>query len=313
MARKVKTVYVGAFIVLCLSLAIGFLFWIGLYRFFKDYKTYVTYFDESVKGLQKDAVVNYRGVPVGRVGEIDIAPDGRLIEVLLHLRPDIVVDEGIVIRLREQGITGLRFLEIDRAPEDVESLTPTLTFTPPYPVIRSYPSEFALLKTGLETLYERIAALNVEQLLTEWSGLGRELRTMVSDHRFDKMVESFQMLTQNLADVTGEMRKFFDERRAKKYSRQIETLLNDASLTLETTREKVATFDVVSLNKSVKDLNNVVIQAEILLEHLNDSLIPIMLQTQTSIEQLNLTIDELRNNPSRVWIMPHTLDPFDQH
>ena len=40
-------------------------------------------------------MVNFRGVPVGRIDDVRIAPDGRLIEVLAKLKADFRVDKGV--------------------------------------------------------------------------------------------------------------------------------------------------------------------------------------------------------------------------
>ncbi|MGP8194680.1 MAG: MlaD family protein [Syntrophobacteraceae bacterium] len=97
-----------------------------------------------------------------------IAPDGRLIEVLMKLQADFRVDNTIVAHLREQGLTGLRYLEIGSAPEDTEQLTPKIAFPTKYPFIRSYPSELDLLEIGLQNLYTKLISLDLEGLTNSW-------------------------------------------------------------------------------------------------------------------------------------------------
>ncbi len=164
MARKVSPFRIGLFALICLALIAGAAIWLKAAFWFQNTKIYATYFNVSVKGLQKDAVVNYRGVPVGRVYDVRIAPDGRLIEVLMKLKSDFRVDNTICAKLHEQGLTGLRYLEIGSAPEDIEELTPKITFPPKYPIIHSYPSELDLLEAGLHNLYVKLISLDLEGL-----------------------------------------------------------------------------------------------------------------------------------------------------
>jgi ABC-type transporter Mla subunit MlaD len=178
LARTVKPLKIGLFALVGLALTVGAVIWLGAAYMFEYTETYATYFNVSIKGLRKDAVVNYKGVPVGRVSDIRIAPDGRLVEVLMKLRPDFKVDNTICAELHEQGFTGLRYLEIGTAPEDVKHFTPKITFRTKYPYIQSYPSEFELLTSGLHNIYEKIISVDLEGLADNWkttSGLFNNL------------------------------------------------------------------------------------------------------------------------------------------
>ncbi len=109
MPHRVSSFRLGLLIIICGSVLLVTIIWLGASHFFEDNLVYVTYFDESVKGLQQDAIVNYRGVGVGRTVEIGLAPDGRLIMVVMHLNPEFRVDQSLAIQLREMGLTGLRY------------------------------------------------------------------------------------------------------------------------------------------------------------------------------------------------------------
>ncbi|MGA2227652.1 MAG: MlaD family protein [Syntrophobacteraceae bacterium] len=178
MARTASPFRIGVFALICLALIAGSAIWLKATFFFRQTQIYATYFNVSVKGLQKDSVVNYRGVPVGRVYSLGIAPDGRLIQVLIKLPADFQVDNTLAARLREQGLTGLRYLEIDSAPEDIDQFTPKITFPTKYPCIRSYPSELDLLETEIHNLYLKFISLDLQGLTDSWkrtSGLFNNL------------------------------------------------------------------------------------------------------------------------------------------
>jgi phospholipid/cholesterol/gamma-HCH transport system substrate-binding protein len=71
----------GLFILLALGVMIGTLFWLGAQRFQRMSFPAVTYFDESVQGLDVGSPVKFRGVTVGTVSDITIAPDHRHVQV----------------------------------------------------------------------------------------------------------------------------------------------------------------------------------------------------------------------------------------
>ena len=111
---------------------------------------YVTYFDESVQGLQADSVVKYRGVDMARCGRIGVAPDQRLVEVVMKIEVKDFNVGGVVAKLTLAGITGIVYVELDRKKPGEPSLRPT-GFRPPYPVIPSAPSDI----TQIEQQHQR--------------------------------------------------------------------------------------------------------------------------------------------------------------
>jgi ABC-type transporter Mla subunit MlaD len=183
LARKVSPFRIGLFIIVCGVIGIAAVVWLGASHYFRERRTFVSYFRESVQGLQADAVINYRGVGIGRVSRIDLGPDGRLIEVVMDLNPDFMVDHSLAIQLKDRGLTGLRYLEIDTAPANLAELTPELTFHPPYPLIPSYPSEIQQLKSALETIYMQISDLDLKGLTDNWAHTAELINQMLSDFR----------------------------------------------------------------------------------------------------------------------------------
>src|SRR6185369_2522559 len=145
----------GLFVVVGLVALIASLFWIGAQRFSRDAFDAVAFFDESVQGLDVGSPVKFRGVTVGTVGDITIAPDHRHVQVTSDIYVDALKRLGLGdraprkgeefinpllrVQLVSAGITGVRFLQTDffhpaRFPE------PKLPFDPPWNYIPSAPS-----------------------------------------------------------------------------------------------------------------------------------------------------------------------------
>src|SRR6185295_8997508 len=118
MSTEAKKFRVCVFAIAALVIGVGGLIWIGASRIFEDTVPFVTYFSESVQGLDPGSSVKYRGVPAGRVKKISIAPDGNLIEVLMDVKPEfvwyLVNDQSLRTQLQLSGITGLRYVEIEK-------------------------------------------------------------------------------------------------------------------------------------------------------------------------------------------------------
>jgi phospholipid/cholesterol/gamma-HCH transport system substrate-binding protein len=87
MEAKVNFAVVGVFVLMLGAGLIAGVQWFssgGAYR--KVYDTYETYMSESVSGLNLDAPVRYRGVEVGRVRKMALAPGNiQLVQLTLDI------------------------------------------------------------------------------------------------------------------------------------------------------------------------------------------------------------------------------------
>jgi len=128
----------GLFVIVGLVLSVASLAVLGARNWNQASVRYVSYFDESVQGLEIGSPVKFRGVSVGRVAAIDIGPDQRHVEVTseldtshverLKFAPGAPGESGktlssahpdLRVQLAQAGITGVKFLLLDYFdPED---------------------------------------------------------------------------------------------------------------------------------------------------------------------------------------------------
>jgi len=110
MAGRTSKFLIGIFVITGTVLAAVIIIWVGAADFFRKGSIYVTYFDESVQGLQADSTVKYRGVAVGKVKSIKVAPDDRLIEVAMKIEMSSDLQNHTEAQLKTTGITGIVFI-----------------------------------------------------------------------------------------------------------------------------------------------------------------------------------------------------------
>ena len=67
---KANPQVIGAFIVTGLTILVASLIALGSAELFKEYDTYVAFFQSSVKGLERGSPVTYRGIQLGQVKEV---------------------------------------------------------------------------------------------------------------------------------------------------------------------------------------------------------------------------------------------------
>jgi phospholipid/cholesterol/gamma-HCH transport system substrate-binding protein len=149
----------GLFVVVGVALFLALLVGLGAASLKKESVAYATYFDESVQGLDVGSPVKFRGVTIGNVSEIDVAPDRRHVEVLCAItvsqlvslklldtshkkellpfgrkRPvTLAVPADLRMQLESAGITGVKFISIDFF--DIKDNPPPVL---PFPVPDNY-------------------------------------------------------------------------------------------------------------------------------------------------------------------------------
>ena len=326
MPRNVSPFKLGLFILICGSLALGTIIWLGASHYFEEKKIYVTYFGESVKGLQQDAVVNYRGVAVGRTAAIRLAPDGRLIEVLLYLDPGFKVDESIAIQLREQGLTGLRYLEIDTVSADVEPLTPRIDFPIQYPLIPSHPSEIQQLKNALETIYTKIMGLDLQNLTGNWTQAAQRLNAILAQLECAIEPGEWRDTMSAVKQTAEESAKFMSRLTGSASKEGMNKGFQDLASTLAASRQSTEALarqlkglPPDSLNRLVKNWEQTITTGGNLFsstdQRINESAVLIqqsLQQFQQLLTQLNALTQTLKEQPNRLIFAPAGPNPFER-
>ncbi|HHK60348.1 MAG TPA: MCE family protein, partial [Desulfobacterales bacterium] len=227
MTSKKQQFYVGLFMVTGLAIALVALVWLGLNRYFEEGRLYAAYFDQSVQGLTIDSPVKYRGVTVGRVKEIAVAPDARLIMVVMLLDTGIDLEEDIVAQLKVVGITGSMFIELDRAtPEDL-ARSPKLDFPSRYPIIASKPSEISEIFRGIDEIVDTINRLDL-------AGLAERAKTLLD-------TANSELAAMRLAATTAKLRDSLDAVNRLLDSEQIQALVSDSRSAIKSLERAVDT------------------------------------------------------------------------
>lgn len=179
MESKVNFAVVGAFVLILGALLIGGVMWLSSGKSYgKAYDTYLVYMSESVSGLSLDAPVRYRGVQVGGVRRIELAPgNAEQVQLTLDIEHGTPVKQDTVAVLREQGLTGIAHVELSGGSRD----SPALEAGPgeKHPVIRAGPSLMLRLDTAVTALLTNLnrSSESVNALLDEENraALGRTL------------------------------------------------------------------------------------------------------------------------------------------
>src|SRR3954468_21781425 len=99
MAAPTNHYKLGLFVLLGFVAAVAAAILLGVATTRKDTVYYHSYFNESVQGLDLGSPVKFRGVTIGHVAAIEIAPDHRMVDVVSELDVTDIKRMG----LTEQG------------------------------------------------------------------------------------------------------------------------------------------------------------------------------------------------------------------
>jgi phospholipid/cholesterol/gamma-HCH transport system substrate-binding protein len=197
-------------------------------KYFERGDHYVTYFDESVQGLPEDSRVRYRGVDVGLVMAIKLAPDQKLIEVPLKLKLKKEVAKEVVAQLRVNPISGQVYLELDQLKPDEKVRTFKLAFKPKYPVIPSRFSNIQKAMSGLNILVEKLEDADAVGIFDQVKSTVKQVEIFFRGPRMESILEKVEGTMANLKSSTGNFDKILA-------SGRVEEVLTEARDTLKET------------------------------------------------------------------------------
>ncbi|MFP3868801.1 MAG: MlaD family protein [Desulfobacteraceae bacterium] len=207
MARKTSKFLVGLFVIIGVLIGMTAIIWVGATGFFLKGDTYVTYLDESVQGLQKDSIVRYRGVEVGRVEAIEVAPDNRLIAVVMKIDLENNLSQTTVAQLSAAGITGIMYIDLDRPKPEEPDLSPEIDFPSEYPIIPSRPSERYKILSGIEEIVNKLKQIDTEGISEQIKSTTKEMETFLNGERMQAILAKVESAAANLEEVSGRVNK----------------------------------------------------------------------------------------------------------
>lgn len=308
---------VGLFVIIGMSIVIVFVLYLGMSEYFREGRKYNAYFDESVQGLSRDAAVKYRGVNVGQVDSIGVAPDGRLVEIVFTLSQQLRNPENLVAQIKSVGITGIMFVELERRAPGVKAKTRDYEFDPDYPVIPTRPSEMKRLMTDINQILSQIKQVDME-------GISNRLITMIESMNRTLVTAEIEKISHGLQKTIDNTNKILDSEKWEDFTRSadnsaanLEKLINETRAAVKKLDESVS-GNSQKFNQASEQVTSAAQKAEKLISegsHTLDSarargsdydreMGEIIKELKAATSGLNRLIDQVNRQPSRLLYGP---------
>ncbi len=317
MKRRVDPFKLGLFVLCGAAIIVGGLVWIGAAHLFEKNKTYVTFFDQSVEGLNTGSNVNRLGIQVGRVSSISLAQNGQLVQVEMKISSDFPIQKGEAVEMEKAGLTGGHFLAIVPAPENLEQATPKINFPTKYPLIPSVKGPIASLETTVENIFKKFQNVNAQGLLSSWAEVGQSANKILSNKDIDETLKNFKEASAALRTLLAGVGKNENVTRINTGIKDFAAAASSAQKAGGSISSQVEAIPPNTIAQVTERVDKAAKEAEQAAGSLSSEMTRTLSAFQESADQLNQVLSEvealvqsLREEPGRILQEPRGSEPF---
>ena len=214
--------------------------WLGASKYFEEGSFYATYFDESVQGLQVDSRVKYRGVDIGKVQSIGVAPDRKLVEVVMKIDLGGETGKNVVTQLRAAGITGIVFIELDRRNADDPILLPPPEMETRYPVIASQLSQAKQMLSSVDRIMGQIEQVDLKGISDQLKQTSRAVETFLTGKQMTGILAKLDLTAGSFDQGLRRIDRILAEGKVEGVLEEARQGLQESRKTIADARELVA-------------------------------------------------------------------------
>lgn len=224
MEPKARHVLIGLFTALVTVGIVIAVIALGKITTDKRWDYYIIQFNESVSGLSSGSAVEYSGLKIGEVVELELQPNPNIVNAYVRINADVDVREDVVAMLSMVGITGQSVIALSGGTLQAPPLLPQGNKLPvivatPSPLSQLFSSGEGLMSSFSETLVgikqllneENVAAVsqiiaNVETITGAVANESESLANAINEldaiaQAVNQAIEGFQQLTAQTGEV----------------------------------------------------------------------------------------------------------------
>jgi phospholipid/cholesterol/gamma-HCH transport system substrate-binding protein len=281
---------VGVFVSVTLLVLTMFVIWLAGTHDVRNYHRYTIYFKDPVSGLKDSAIVQYRGVDVGRVLNVRLSGvNNNLIKVDIEIDESTPIFKSSEASLAQQGLTGIVYIELTT--KEGDTVLPDHIQNEEYPVI-------AGRGTQLSKLFQDIPEIS-KQILE----LSQKMNTVMNDENIAALNQTFK----NIEGISRDMNGLLSQENVENTT----IALRNVAATSESIDDLVQRFNKTAdqIDEAVSSLNSVVTDNRADIDKFAGSglnqISEMSRETKKMAESMRRLADKLEQDPSRLLYQPN--------
>jgi len=290
MANEARTLRVGVFLLVGIILLVAVVMLFFARRYFSDTRQYATYFSESIQGLDRNAPVKFSGLQIGRVSAIRLAPNGKLIEVVMDINRTFKVNRtNQVARLQNVNISGMKYIELSLR-DGRAHLEPHLDFKPDLHVIPSYPA--AQMFDLLDTLNNQLLSVDTRRISEGMVAALQQINTFFSTNTWQPIFVQLRTTVATADRISQELDGYIA-------AGSMSNLVADATTTIQRVRAISEHIKPEEVDRLLRELTGLTARLNASVYTIDSNLQPMLQDIQQTMDNLRSFSEALRTRPSQ--------------
>lgn len=294
MDSRINFFKVGLFVSIISFFLVVFIFWLGKYGLEdKKYDEYITYFSESVSGLNIGSSIKYKGFDVGVVKDIKIDPhNSERIQIDIQIQKGTPIKEDNFAVLGNLGITGLKYIELQGGSKDSQLLSANSKGTK---IIASKRSALSSFVDSTEDITKELILLLVQ------------IKKVLDDRNlanFSAILSNSEKTMQNIENFSSYLVK--NQEKIDELLNSIKTLSINGSSSFKSVQESSDQFKIL-ISKIQEEFDKGSFDIRSLTQDSLDSLTSLIKSFEDSLNETQDLINNINESPSDLLLKQKTI------
>lgn len=232
MNSKLNPISVGTFVICGVAMIVVAMIFFQSFFFIHKPLRFISYFDESVQGLDVGSNVRIRGVSIGHVASITVQYDWKTkqsrVAVLCELNKNSIVDavgnviqisdpsilnqlikDGLCAKIDLVGITGLQFVQLDFLDSE-KYVENNLSSHAAYPVVPTVNSGMSRLTDNLVAIADNVRSIDFAKLSKDVEETARELTLLIRSVHEETEGLQLKKMTSHITSAANSVEQLAD-------------------------------------------------------------------------------------------------------